>query len=477
MATGRAQRVRSVVSALVGAAVTLAAAGCSGSTSSAGATQSAGGTSSSSSSSNSSTTTTSESLSSIGNSSQASSTSKGGASGDAVTLQFSQWWAGELPKGAMDALISQFEQENPGIKIDLVTNPYQNTHDSTIAQAATHNMSDIVAMDGTWYSDLQSQGALANMTDLMKSANYDDSSLTGELKTSGSVYMIPAVNFVYPMFVNTDLLKQAGITAIPKTQTEFKTAADAVSQKTKAKGFTIALSPQTPNGVANDVMAWVWASGGTMLSPDGKTNINNQDVQQGLEYVASLYKGGDVLAGALNMQETQKPNAFAQGQVAMMFDSLAHVTSIKKNNPKLNFDLAPVPVKDGYTGQEGINAASWAMGISNDSKHKDQAWKFVQFMMDPKVNATLATQANGFPGNKDAKPDLAKSDPLIQKAFKIYQDSKPLNEFANGLPVAIQLESDFNSELQKYLTGGQDVQTTLSNTQKAWDKKIKQATR
>ncbi len=198
MATGRAQRVRSVVSALVGAAVTLAAAGCSGSTSSAGATQSAGGTSSSSSSSNSSTTTTSESLSSIGNSSQASSTSKGGASGDAVTLQFSQWWAGELPKGAMDALISQFEQENPGIKIDLVTNPYQNTHDSTIAQAATHNMSDIVAMDGTWYSDLQSQGALANMTDLMKSANYDDSSLTGELKTSGSVYMIPAVNFVYP---------------------------------------------------------------------------------------------------------------------------------------------------------------------------------------------------------------------------------------------------------------------------------------
>ena len=214
-----------------------------------------------------------------------------------------------------------------------------------------------------------------------------------------------------------------------------------------------------------------------MLTQDGKTNINNPDVQQGLEYVASLYKGDDVLAGALNMQETQKPNAFAQGQIAMMFDSLAHVTSIKQNNPKLKFDLAPVPVKNGYTGQEGINAASWAMGISNDSKHKNEAWKFVQFMMDPKVNATLATQANGFPGNKDAKPDLSKSDPLIQKAFKIYQDSKPLNEFANGLPVAIQLESDFNSELQKYLTGAQDVQTTLSNTQKAWDKKIEQATR
>jgi len=409
--------------------------------------------------------------------SSSNSSSGGSAAGGNVTLQFSQWWAGELPKGDMDSLVSQFEQQNPNIKIDLVTNPYQNTHDSTIAQAATHNMSDIVAMDGTWYSDLQNQGALANLSDLMKSAHYDDSNLTGELKTNNSVYMIPAVNFVYPMFVNMDLLKQAGITSIPKTQSEFKAAADAVSQKTKAKGFTLALSPQTPNGVANDVMAWVWASGGSMLGANNTPNINTPEVAQALEFVDSLYKSGDVLAGSLNEQETQKPNAFAQGQVAMMFDSLAHVTSIKSNAPSLNFQLAPVPVKDGYTGQEGINAASWAVGISNDSKHKAEAWKFVQFLMDPANNAKLATEANGFPGNKAAKPDLSQSDPHIQNAFQIYQNSKPLNEFANGLPVSVQLESDFDTQLQKYFTGQQDVQTTLKNTQDAWDRHIKAATK
>lgn len=412
-------------------------------------------------------------------SSSSSHTSQSGSgSGGTVTLQFSQWWAGELPKGDMAALVSQFEQQNPGIKIDLVTNPYQNTHDSTIAQAATHNMSDIVAMDGTWYSDLQSEGALANLSDLMKAAGYDDSNLSGELKTSGSVYMIPAVNFVYPMFVNTALLKQAGITSIPKTQSEFKAAADAVSHKTKAKGFTLALSSQTPNGVANDVLAWVWASGGTIL-PSGTTTpqANGPGVAQGLQFVQSLYQAGDVLAGSLNMQETQKPNAFAQGQVAMMFDSLAHVTSIKTTNPSLQFTVAPVPVKDGYTGEEGINAASWAVGISNNSAHKAQAWKFVQFLMDPTTDATLSTEANGFPGNKAAKPDLSKSDPLVQKAFQMYQTSKPLNEFANGLPVSVQLESDFDQQLQKYFTGSQDVTSTLANTQAAWNTHIKAATK
>ena len=406
-----------------------------------------------------------------------SSSSSGGTSGGAVTLQFSQWWANELPKGDLAAMVTQFEKQNPKIKIDLVTNPYQNTHDSTIAQAATHNTSDIIAMDGTWYSDLQNQGALANMSTLMKDAKYDDSRLSGELKTDGSVYMIPAVNFIYPMFVNTDLLKQAGVTSIPKTRSEFKAAADAVSRKTKAKGFTLALSPQTPNGVANDVMAWVWASGGTILPSGTSPKANGPGVQDGLEFVKSLYTANDVLAGSLNAQETQKPNAFAQGQVAMMFDSLAHITSIKQTNPSLHFDIAPVPVKDGYSGEEGINAAAWALGISNDSKHKAEAWKFVQFLMDPTVDAQLATEANGFPGNKAAKPDLSKSDPLVQKAFQIYQSSKPENEFANGLPVSVQLESDFDSELQKYFTGGQDVQKTLSNTQSAWDRHIKTATK
>ena len=171
-----------------------------------------------------------------------------------ATLQFSQWWAAELPKGTMETMVSDFEKANPNITIKLVTNPYQNTHDSTIAEAATHNMSDVVAMDGTWYSDLQAQGALANLSELMKAANYSDSTLAGELKTDGSVYMIPAVNFVYPMFVNLDLLHKAGITSIPKTQTEFKAAADAISKKTKAKGFTLALSRRPP--MVSPTMSW-----------------------------------------------------------------------------------------------------------------------------------------------------------------------------------------------------------------------------
>ena len=41
--------------------------------------------------------------------------------------------------------------------------------------------------------------------------------------------MIPVVNFVYPLFVNKDLLTKAGVTEVPGTRTEFLDAAKKIS--------------------------------------------------------------------------------------------------------------------------------------------------------------------------------------------------------------------------------------------------------
>ena len=41
--------------------------------------------------------------------------------------------------------------------------------------------------------------------------------------------MIPVVNFVYPLFINDDLLKKAGVSARPSTRTEFKAAAKKIT--------------------------------------------------------------------------------------------------------------------------------------------------------------------------------------------------------------------------------------------------------
>ncbi|RUZ13785.1 extracellular solute-binding protein, partial [Mesorhizobium sp. M7A.F.Ca.CA.001.09.1.1] len=163
----------------------------------------------------------------------------------------------------------------------------------------------------------------------------------------------------------------------------------------------------------------------------------------------------------------EKVEEFVNNRVGMMIDSLAHVNLIRKRNPKLNFDLIPVPVVENYTGKRGLPYASWGIGISAASKHQEEAWKLVQYLMSEKVNAKLVSLANAFPGNVNAKPDFVTSDKAFGKAFEIFKTGHLANEFT-GLPVAEDLMTQFDVQAQKMLAGEQSPEQAAAAAQKGW---------
>ena len=120
-----------------------------------------------------------------------------GSDGGEVTLEFTQWWEPELPDGTFRALMDQFEKENPGIKVELLSGPYASTKEQLVAGAAAQTMPDVVGLDGAWVSDFAKQGAIADLTALMAEQGYDDGELASQVKINGATYMIPVVNFVY----------------------------------------------------------------------------------------------------------------------------------------------------------------------------------------------------------------------------------------------------------------------------------------
>ncbi|MDX3106563.1 ABC transporter substrate-binding protein [Nonomuraea angiospora] len=391
------------------------------------------------------------------------------SSGDGtVTLEFAQWWAPELPAGSFDKLMSEFTAQNPNIKVKLLSGPYASTKQQLVSGAASRTLPDVVGLDGAWVSDFAKQGAIADLSELMTAAKYDSSQLASQIQIKGKTYMIPVVNFVYPLFVNNDLLSKAGIKKPPSTRTEFLEAAKKITALGgNVKGWALPLDTAVPNGVQNDVMSWLWASGGSMLTKDGKPNLTGQGVKSTVDYVKSLNDAGVIAPGALTMKEQDKVEKFSTGQVGMMIDSLAHITLIKKNDPKLDFTVVPIPAEDGYTGKRGIPYASWGIGVADSSEHKAEAFKLVQFLMNKQANAQLSTLANGFPGNKTAEPDFSTSDPLFKTAFDIYKAGYPANEFV-GLPKSEDLMRSFDEQLQLALTGKQSVDEALNKAQQAW---------
>jgi multiple sugar transport system substrate-binding protein len=305
----------------------------------------------------------------------------------------------------------------------------------------------------------------------MTDANYDAGQLASQVQLEGKTYMIPVVNFVYPLFVNKDLLTKAGVAEVPSTRTEFLDAAKKISASGgDVKGWALPLDTAVPNGIQNDVMSWLWASGGSMLK-DGKPNLTSPEVKSTVEYVKSLNDAGVIAPGSLTMKEQDKVEKFTQGQVGMMIDSLAHINLIKKNKPDLKFEVAALPAEDSYTGKRGIPYASWGIGISQSTEHKAEAFKLVSYLMSQDTNAKLSTIANGFPGNKNAQPDLSKSDPLFKTAFDIYQQGTPANEFT-GLPKSEDLMRTFDEQLQLVLTGKSSVDDALAKSQESWSSVI-----
>lgn len=385
-----------------------------------------------------------------------------------VTLEFQQWWGVELPEGALDKICQKFTDDT-GIKIELLSNPYADTKTQIAAGAAAGTMADVVGLDGSWVYDFAKQGAIANLTELMEKDGYDASQLSDQIKYKDNTYMIPVVNFAYPLYVNMDILKEAGVEKVPTTWTEFLDACEKITKNTDAAAYAIPLSSEAPNGIQNQFMSWVWASGGTMLN-EGKPGLEgNKTIAAVTDLFKEMSEKGYLAKGVNAMKEQDMVNEFQNGRLAFMVDGISHLTLIKEEAPDLNFDYAPMPVQDGYTGESGLDVANWGIGIAENCEHKEEAMQFVEYLMSPEVNAELAQLANAFPGNSKSEPDYSANDELFKKAYENFGKGYVINEFT-GAPTSEDLMRSFNEQFVLYLDG--DVASSdemLSAVQKAWE--------
>ena len=389
-------------------------------------------------------------------------------SADDTTLEFQQWWGVELPDGALQEICDGFTEET-GVKIDLLSNPYADTKTQIAAGAAAGTMADVVGLDGSWVYDFAKQGSIANLTELMEADGYDDSQLSDQIKYEGNTYMIPVVNFAYPLFVNTDILEEAGVEEIPTTWTEFLDACDKITTNTDKAAYAIPLSTEAPNGIQNQFSSWLWASGGNLLQ-DGKPALTDNDkLAQLVDMVKTMKDKGYLSDGAEAMKEQDMVNEFENGRLAFMVDGISHLTTIKTESPDLNFTFANMPVMDDYSDKSGLDVANWGIGIADNCENKEAAMQFVEYLMSPEVNAKLAQLANAFPGNSTAEPDYSSNDELFQKAFEIFSEGYAINEFT-GAPTAEDLMRSMNEQLVLYIDGDTaSVDEMLSATQEAWE--------
>jgi multiple sugar transport system substrate-binding protein len=365
-----------------------------------------------------------------------------GNSNDKVTLTYWGLWE---DSNTMQSLISDFERQNPNITINYSMQDPKQYRERVLTRIANGNGPDIFRFHNTWYPMLS--GVLLPLpTDTITPADFKKTFypvMQNDLIKNGAIYGIPLEIDTLSLYVNTDLLKAAGVTA-PTNWNDFINDARTLTVKDadgKIKTAGAALGTYDNITHAPDIMSLLF-------------------LQNGVD-IAKMQDSSDRAANALNFytsfttdqnnvwDNTLDPSilAFSKGNLAMYFGYSWDYFTIKQDNPNLNFQMVPVP----QLPNQNINMASyWAEGASVKSKHQKEALLFMKFLAQKSTEENLyaqqaKTRAFGEPYARVDLGETLKTNPVLGTVVKeaASAQSAPFvdSTYDNGL----------NQELNTYL--------------------------
>jgi multiple sugar transport system substrate-binding protein len=227
-----------------------------------------------------------------------------------------------------------------------------------------------------------------------------DSYLTDDLKKKfpamdelnffdGKMYSLPNYGTTMRLVYNVDLFEKAGIKSPPTTLKEMVEDAKKITEVGKATGaYGTAFNLKSPNsalGRSARLIAELSGYGG--FGYDFKTG--RFDFNGWKEIITSFKQmkdDGSMLPGVESLDIDPLRAQFAEGKIGM-YMSFSSEPGVYKNQfpAKIRWSAAPAPTITGEVkGASGFLGGQW-LAISKDSKHKDQAWKFLSYMYSDEI--------------------------------------------------------------------------------------------
>jgi ABC-type glycerol-3-phosphate transport system substrate-binding protein len=308
-----------------------------------------------------------------------------------VTLNY--WGLWEDP-AVIEGIIADYENQNPGVKINYVRNEITNYRSRLQTRLETDTGSgdapDIFRIHSSWLPMFA--GDLAKVPTATATSIGLDSDYFGtyqaDLKTNGSWMAVPLMYDGLSLFYNKDLIDSAQVT-LPKSWWDLETAAKKLTVRDSSGKITVAGAAL---GLTDNVDHWsdilglmMKQSGVDVLASD---DANNTKLENVLTYY-TLFVTND------HVWDESLPNStqfFANGKLAFYFGPSWSVFNIEDTKvPGLKYAITTVPqlpTLGGTTADQSSDAnltninwsSYWVEGVNPKSKNQAEAWKFLAFL-------------------------------------------------------------------------------------------------
>jgi len=254
------------------------------------------------------------------------------------------------------------------------------------------------------------------------------------------------------MYYNKDVFKKAGYDTLPATWADFKTAAE----KIKASG----VAPFGLQGkeIETDVYFYyaMWSNGGEIVK-DGKSGVDSQAAIDAVTMYKAFIDAGLTEPGVTSYNREDVQNLFKQGKVATVITAPFLSGQIKKEAPNLNYGVAPIP--SGAGGGQGTYGVTDSIVMFKNSKVKDEAWKFLDYIFTTEQRTKFDKVEGFLPVNAtEAKDPMFANDADL----KVFASVLPKARFAPVIPGWEDIAQTTVNAVQKIYLGQGDIKATLS---------------
>jgi ABC-type glycerol-3-phosphate transport system substrate-binding protein len=185
----------------------------------------------------------------------------------------------------------------------------------------------------------------------------------------------------------------------------------------------------TVGGAGANTWNWypiLFSYGGDILDESGKPVINSPEAVEALQFYVDLYKCCSPKE-SVNWDNSSPYEPMLGGKLAMLVTDADTYPQVVKG--KYPIGVAKMPA--GPAGAKPL-AGSWSYSISKNSKNKEAAWLFMQYLVSKEAMPAYE-EAGGIPPREST---LKESDnPLFQVVADSLEDAKGLPKVPNYLEI------------------------------------------
>lgn len=290
----------------------------------------------------------------------------GGASGGKLTLVLR---AGSYTD-VMKALAPAFEEENNCtieiLDLDLSDMYQKIALDSQNAEGAY----DVIMVDGSWFTEFQTSGILANLSEMGYTLDEDfiEGTTKGGLDANGEVFCIPFFGNVQLFYYNKDVLAEYGYTEPP---TDWQTVLELAQQINADGTYGFLARAQAGENIVTDIDPLVLSSGGQIMDADNQVTIDTPEFHQALEMYMQLIDAGAIMA------KDDIVAAVNNGTAAMSLTWPGWYTP--GEDEAASFALMPNKMTPDGEEYDSAWYGLWYLGVTANSQNKDLALKFIEY--------------------------------------------------------------------------------------------------